>query len=598
MNIRVHGITATAYVSQYDGQPGDSCTDDQGVVWCINRNAKTNNYSWLRGRQSPDWRATPALKATCHGPCRIPNHGSPRASPAHAVAPADWARVDQLGRALYKDREVIRLSDVLKLPVLVAGLLVRTALGDPQGSPAAHLVGATDREADATVLLYVPLEPPTKAQAQTVLSQFPGQPEAWLWTPPGKCRALEVGGSADAAGQASSYTRRPGGLAGLGAQGLDRVYTVARNFSAAYARVWGIPPREAMDRWLRNYNHIVALEWVRVDPARLVPVVPHTLYQRALMFLGSRGLPPAEQLKRLATAGVPAPERPQPGSQPAPPQPAPPQPAPPQPAPPQPAPPQPAPPQPAPPQPAPPQPAPPQPGQLEPGQPEPGQQPGQQPGLPVAPAVPEWVGRLLHGTGGHVSTGTYDMSHNHGILANHSIIIINGGVYNPSPPPAVPHPPASGPPGSGAPGAGAPGAGPPGAGPPGVGPPGVRLPWSWWSRHSQALISEAGGAAVAAARLLRLTTEDRDAALRWLINARGLTYQTGMSLEEFVAAADTQPARDRFNGGPRTRTVQVGDVPGQAWAERVPYALATIATLMCLGHADRETFVAGAAGQP
>jgi hypothetical protein len=112
------------------------------------------------------------------------------------------------------------------------------------------------------------------------------------------------------------------------------------------------------------------------------------------------------------------------------------------------------------------------------------------------------------------------------------------------------------------------------------------------------LISEAGGAAVAAARLLRLTTEDRDAALRWLINARGLTYQTGMSLEEFVAAADTQPARDRFNGGPRTRTVQVGDVPGQAWAERVPYALATIATLMCLGHADRETFVAGAAGQP
>ena len=43
-------------------------------------------------------------------------------------------------------------------------------------------------------------------------------------------------------------------------------------------------------------------------------------------------------------------------------------------------------------------------------------------------------------------------------------------------------------------------------------------------------------------------TDDRNSALEWLINERGLTYATGMAVDEYVAAAGTAAERQHYDG--------------------------------------------------
>jgi hypothetical protein len=118
-----------------------------------------------------------------------------------------------------------------------------------------------------------------------------------------------------------------------------------------------------------------------------------------------------------------------------------------------------------------------------------------------------------------------------------------------------------------------------------------RMPWSWWVRQSVRLLSEPGGAMVAARALLSMDASTRDACLRWLINDRGLTFETGMAGDEYAVAADPA-ARAKFDGGPFTKSAApVPQMPDASWAARVPYHLAPIATLMCLDGAARQALI-------
>jgi hypothetical protein len=173
-----------------------------------------------------------------------------------------------------------------------------------------------------------------------------------------------------------------------------------------------------------------------------------------------------------------------------------------------------------------------------------------------------------------------------GSFNNSVIVVINNGHYlgGGRLPAGVGPKPGAG--GAAATGAGAAPAPAPGPAPP---PAADRQDWSWWLRRSMQRISSKHGAAVAARRLLKVGTTERNAGIKWLINDRGLTYATGMSPDEYIAAADTQANRDRFGraigiaGPPVT-----GDYPSAEWASRIPYALAPIATIMCLDQQERR----------
>ncbi len=520
-DVKVLGLTAAEYVRRHGGEVGDKCTD-AGVDWCVNRSGG-GKPTWLRGRDTfGRGTASPRLRATCSGPCRVP--GSLRLPP-RPVASAEWARLDQLGRSLYSQRAALRLGDPSGLPALAKGVVVARQLR-PGPNPAGQLTGVGD---PAIVCLFVAApEGTTDKTAAQWFRRHPlagTGPAAWI-EPSSRARALPVSTEVAALSAAPAAGAAEAGAAqtyGLGVEGLARAYQTSREFAAAYAAAWQVTRRQAIAQWLDVYDDVVALEWSRFDPGTVVGPVPDpATFHAALVFLTDDSLAP----NRVDLA--------------APPEAAPPEVVPPEAAPP------------APPEAAPPEVAP------------PATPAGVVPAAPagVAPAAPAGV----------APAGVAVGARNSGIVANNStVIIINGGSFDPT------------------------------AGGIGLGdrrpeaPVGRRMPWSWWCRESQRLLIDRQ---LAAKRLLAMDTEARDDALRWLINERGLTYETGMAGDEYVLAAASAAERDRAQDETLRSTAPVPRLPDPVWSRRVPHLLAPIGTLMCLDHRARQQLANKLASQP
>jgi hypothetical protein len=547
---RVWGLTADEYVRRHGGHAGDRCADERGVPFCIN-SPEPGKYTWLRGR-GEFGRADPgvSLPLRCQGPCRIPRHHGDRAPPPHRV---DWAELDRLAERLYSRRQHLLVPRAASLPSARPGLLVvGTVEGD---TPATELVYAAEPDpVDRRVALYYRLTDRAAASpgaaAAWLASTHPAISacglQTWLWRPPAGAKLGPIaGGPPDQRVGAATN-------AGLGQPGTRAAYAAAKQYSKAYAAAWDVTPRASVAKWLDLYDNVVAIQWVDFDPLRLRGCrVARDSIDSVLMFLTPDGLPPSAQLTKVEPTAARA-----------------------------------------------------------------------SAAAPAAAAAPKAAPsrlRNLAGKGLKIAAGAVI-----GAGATAAATAALNRLTRPATPAA---PPTAAPPTAAPPTAAAPPAAPPAGARPGgptivgsnnilntgtinIGPITLvigggefrpdragrptarrdRRPWSWWAKASIENMGDfdrENGMEM----LDMMSTTERQEADRWLINQRGLTFATGMGADEYVAAA-TPDGRRQFDGAmPTSGGHDVSEFPAPEWGQRIPYAVAPVATLFCLDREARRAFV-------
>jgi hypothetical protein len=529
MPIRVWGLTADEYASQHGGQGGDLCVDQNGDDRCLNDKGDSK-FTWLRGRAGfGHGPIKPRLGATCSGPCRIPGHPGPRGQPSNAAT--DWDSLDQLANHLYKKRGDLGLSDAASLPTAKPGLLVLTEASAPSKVP-----NRSTAETPATLLTGE-----SGPANQVILLYYKVPPGAH----PGEWLSRTHPAVASCSQKMWLWT--PVDHSRIFPVSSFRGIAPKSVAGASTAAKLGSPSLRAGYLASRKYADAYAAAWSMTPRAaidRWVWVYDHIVALEWKNFDSSQLTEPCKDLGRhdihmalqfLTEDGMPPAD------------------------------------------------------QLTPvvgGKIHSANQltPTAERTIPPAPTAPMGV---------PVTHGITNIHNN----PNSVIVVINGGTFTngpnigmsqkgdqggqqaarkldgQNPPETKPNPPEKK-----------------------TNPPETnqRHSWSWWLRQSMTHISGRHGIAVSARRLLSMDMLGRNDALRWLINVRGLTYASGMSPEEYVAAADTKDNRERFMivTGTSVDTQPVGDYPSATWADRIPYAMAPISTIMCLDQAERRKFLA------